>query len=69
MNPSPIDNWEGASAVFTFGPDSVGMWLFLALALGIGVGVIARMIKDENRTFASREPNLTQRGALEGANI
>ena len=66
---SPISDWEGASVVFTFGADSVGVWLSLAVALGIGVGVIARMIRDENRTFASQSPNLTQRGALEGANI
>lgn len=69
MNPSPITSWEGAEAVFTFGPGSPGMWLFLALMLVIMVGVVARMIAHENHTFSQLEPDLMEGGAMKGANI
>lgn len=69
MNPIAFSSWEGASTVFTFGPDSAGMWLFLAGTVAVGIGVLARMIIHENRTFSSLDPNLVVGGAIRGANI
>lgn len=69
MDVSPITSWDGAQAVFTFGPGSVGMWLFLFLALAIMVGVIARMIVHENHTFSAVDPDIVAGGAMKGANI
>lgn len=69
MNPSTFSTWEGAGAVFTFGPDSVGMWLFLLAAIGVGIGVLARMIIHENRTFRSLDPDLIRDGGMKGVNI
>ncbi|PMR72987.1 hypothetical protein [Billgrantia endophytica] len=66
---SPITSWEGAEAVFTFGPDSFGVWLFLALMTAIMVGVVARMVVHENRTFSNIEPDLLKEGAMKGVNI
>ncbi|ROO24783.1 hypothetical protein SAHL_15495, partial [Salinisphaera orenii YIM 95161] len=56
MTTSPITTWEGAQAVFTFGPGSLGVWLFLALAVAIVIGVAARMIQHENHTFRELSP-------------
>lgn len=69
MTTSPITTWEGAQAVFTFGPDSVGVWVFLALSVAIVIGVAARMIYHENHTFRELSPDLVRGGAFKGVNI
>lgn len=51
MNTSPITNWDGAEAYFTFGPDSAGLYITLALAVLVFVGFIVRMIMHENHNF------------------
>jgi hypothetical protein len=52
MNTSPIDTYDGAEAYFTFGPDSVGMWIFLVLAFVLFVYVGVRAMQLEQRGFA-----------------
>jgi hypothetical protein len=52
VNTSPIDSYEGAEAYFTFGPDSVGMWIFLILAMAVFLYVGVRAMMFENRHFA-----------------
>lgn len=69
MTTSPITSWEGAQAVFTFGPDSIGVWVFLALSVVIVIGVAARMIHHENHTFRELSPDLVHGGAFKGVNI
>jgi hypothetical protein len=51
MNTSPIDTYDGADAYFTFGPDSVGMWIFLVLAVAAFVFVGVRAMQLENAGF------------------
>jgi hypothetical protein len=51
MNTSPIDTYDGAEAYFTFGPDSVGMWVFLVLAVAAFVYVGVRAMQLENAGF------------------
>jgi hypothetical protein len=53
MNFSPIDSYDGASVVFTFGANSVGVWIFFILAIALFVGFILRMIQHENRAYAA----------------
>ena len=69
MSASPIASWEGAGAVFTFGPESVGMWIILTITFAVVVGVVARMIIHENRTFNAVKPDLIEGGAMKGTNI
>ena len=52
MNTSPIDTYDGAEAYFTFGPDSVGMWVFLVLACALFVYVGVRAAQFEGKHFA-----------------
>ena len=52
MNTSPIDTYDGAEAYYTFGPDSVGMWIFLVLAFVLFVYVGVRATQIEQRGFA-----------------
>jgi hypothetical protein len=51
MNTSPIDTFDGAEAYFTFGPDSVGMWIFLILAFALFVFVGIRAAQIEAHGF------------------
>jgi hypothetical protein len=51
MNTSPIDTYDGAEAYFTFGPDSVGMWIFLVLAFVLFVYVGVRASRYESAGF------------------
>lgn len=51
MNTSPIDTYDGADAYFTFGPDSVGMWIFLVLAVAAFLYVGVRAVQLENAGF------------------
>jgi hypothetical protein len=48
---SPIDSYEGASVVFTFGGNSFGVWLFFILALLLFMGFFMRMIQHENNAY------------------
>jgi hypothetical protein len=48
---SPIDSYEGASVVFTFGGNSFGVWLFFILAVLLFVGFFARMVQHENKAY------------------
>jgi hypothetical protein len=57
MNTSPIDTYDGAEAYFTFGPDSVGMWIFLVLAFVLFVYVGVRAMQLEQRGFAEVTPD------------
>ena len=51
MNTSPIDTYDGADAYFTFGPDSVGMWIFLILGFALFLYVCVRAMQFENAGF------------------
>jgi len=48
---SPIDSYEGASVVFTFGGNSFGVWLFFILAVLLFVAFFVRMVQHENRAY------------------
>ena len=48
MNTSPITSWENVGAYFTFGPESVGMWLSIVLAVA-AVGVLIMMVMRHER--------------------
>jgi hypothetical protein len=52
MNTSPIDSYDGAEAYYTFGPDSVGMWIFLVLAFAVFIYVGVRAMQLERHGFA-----------------
>ncbi len=57
MNTSPIDTYDGAEAYYTFGPDSVGMWVFLVLAFAIFLYVGVRAMQIERGGFAEVAPD------------
>ncbi|OBF24987.1 hypothetical protein [Mycobacterium sp. ACS4331] len=48
---SPIDSYDDATVVFTFGGYSVGVWVSFILAVLLFVGFFARMIQHENRAY------------------
>ena len=48
---SPIDSYDDASVVFTFGGYSVGVWVSFILAVLLFIGFFARMIQHENRAY------------------
>lgn len=52
MNTAPIDSYDGAADIFTFGGGSFGMWLLLALAVVLFLALIVRMAVHESRSFA-----------------
>jgi hypothetical protein len=59
VNTSPIDTYEGAAEIFTFGADSFGTWLFIVLAALLLVGMIVRTMLHETRSYAEiREGNI-----------
>jgi hypothetical protein len=51
MDTAPIDSYENASDIFTFGADSFGMWLFLILAAVLFVAMLIRMVTLERNNF------------------
>ncbi len=51
MNTSPIDSYDGADAYFTFGPDSVGMWIFLVFGFALFLYVGVRAMQFESQEF------------------
>ncbi len=52
MNGSPIDTYDGAEAYFTFGPDSVGMWISVIVAMLMFLYVGYKAIAFEREHFA-----------------
>ncbi len=48
---SPIDSYDDAGVVFTFGSYSFGVWFFFILAVLLFVGFFVRMIQHENRAY------------------
>jgi hypothetical protein len=52
MDTAPVDSYENASDIFTFGADSFGMWLFLILAAVLFAAVLIRMVTLERDNFA-----------------
>jgi hypothetical protein len=53
MNTNPIDDYEGAGAIFGFGPDSLGVWIFLILSVLLFCGFLVRMIVHERHAYES----------------
>ncbi len=51
----PIDDFEGAADYFTFGGDSLGVWITFILGVVVFCGLIAYMINHENRAYAGCE--------------
>ncbi len=45
-------DWDGATWVFTFGPESVGAVLAVLVAVGLVVWFFAKMIIHENHAYA-----------------
>ncbi len=48
---SPIDSYDDASVVFTFGGFSVGAYVAFILAVVLFVGFIVRMVQHENHAY------------------
>lgn len=48
---SPIENWDEAGVVFTFGGFSAGVWIVFILAVVLFIGFFARMIQHENNAY------------------
>ncbi len=65
MNTAPIDTYEGAGAYFTFGPGSVGMWVFLIVAFLLFLYVSYRATAVESEEFAEIEEDAL--GAANGS--
>ncbi|AFA73697.1 hypothetical protein GPOL_c26760 [Gordonia polyisoprenivorans VH2] len=50
---SPIESYDGASVVFTFGGFSVGVWIVFVLAVLLFVAFFVRMVRHENHAYKS----------------
>jgi hypothetical protein len=48
---SPIDSYDELGPVFTFGGNSVGVWISVILAVVLFIGFFARMIQHENHAY------------------
>ncbi|WP_197380133.1 hypothetical protein [Mycolicibacterium mengxianglii] len=48
---SPIDSYDDATVVFTFGGYSLGVWIAFILAVLLFIGFFVRMIQHENRAY------------------
>lgn len=55
MGASPIDKYEGADVVYTFGAGSFGTVLFFVLACLLFVAFMARVAMHENHAYAAIE--------------
>jgi len=53
MNTSPIDSYEGAAEIFTFGANSVGVWIFFIVSVVFFLGLLVRASSHESRSFAT----------------
>lgn len=69
MNTSPVDTYEGASDIFTYGAGSFGMWFFLVLSIIAFIGMIAWTIVHENHAFAGLPPSPTEQSMHESAPV
>ncbi|MGK2939238.1 MAG: hypothetical protein ACSLFR_15770 [Solirubrobacteraceae bacterium] len=69
MNTSPVDTYEGASDIFTYGAGSFGMWFFLVIAIIGFLGMIAWTIAHENQAFAGLPPSSTEQSMHESAPV
>ncbi len=49
---SPIDSWDGATAVFTGGPNSLLTVLFVLASMAVLVAFLVTMIQHENHAYA-----------------
>lgn len=48
---SPINSYDDAGVVFTFGGNSVGVWLVFIFAVMLFIGFFVRMIQHENHAY------------------
>lgn len=48
---SPITSYDEPGVVFTFGANSIGVWLFFILAVALFVAFFVRMIQHENHAY------------------
>ncbi|BBZ32770.1 hypothetical protein [Mycolicibacterium confluentis] len=48
---SPIDSYDDATVVYTFGSYSVGAYVVTILAVLLFIGFFVRMIQHENRAY------------------
>lgn len=48
---NPIDSYDDASVVFTFGGFSVGVWIVFILAVALFIGFFVKMIRHENHAY------------------
>ncbi len=53
MNTAPIDSYDGAAEIFTFGANSAGVWIFLVIGVALFVGLLVRVSRHESRSFAT----------------
>lgn len=58
MLSSPIDTYEGADVVYTFGAASFGTVLFFVIAVAAFLWFIARVIIHENHSYAAMAKHL-----------
>lgn len=48
---SPIDSYDVPGVVFTFGGNTIGVWLVFILAVAAFIGFFVRMIQHENAAY------------------
>jgi hypothetical protein len=53
MNTAPIDSYDGAAEIFTFGANSAGVWIFLVISVALFLGLLVRASRHESRSFAT----------------
>jgi hypothetical protein len=53
MNTAPIDSYDGASEIFTFGANSAGVWIFLVISVLLFLALLVRASRHESRSFAT----------------
>jgi len=51
MSGSPVTDWEGVEAYYTFADSPLMITIFLILTVAVVVGVIAQSAKHENEAF------------------
>jgi hypothetical protein len=53
MNTSPVDSYDGAAEIFTFGANSAGVWIFLIVSVVLFLALLVRASRHESRSFAT----------------